>query len=311
MRAFKAICVLVLGALTLTACDGGADVTPTDTAIAETSNSPPAINGTPGTSVAEGTAYSFTPSASDPDGDALHFSISNLPPWASFDNAMGTLSGTPSSAAVGTYSGIVISVSDGQATASLPSFSIQVTAAGGNTPLTIGGSPLNAITVGTNYSFTPTVSGGSSGAALQFSVSNAPPWATFNSSTGQLTGTPQAANVGTYSNIMLSVSDGSSSASLPAFSIAVTQTAAGTASLHWTTPTRNTDGTPLTGLAGFTIRYGTDSTNLGTTVTIANPLTDAFVVQNLTAATWYFAISDYTASGVQSALSNVGTKTIN
>jgi len=46
------------------------------------------------------------------------------PSWATFDTTTGLLSGL---AVKGTYSGIVITVSDGCATASLPAFSIKVT----------------------------------------------------------------------------------------------------------------------------------------------------------------------------------------
>ena len=92
-------------------------------------NNPPTISGTPSTSVEEGTSYSFTPTASDPDGDALTFSISGQPSWASFNTSTGTLSGTPGAADVGLYTGIVISVSDSEFTDSLAEFSIDVVAA--------------------------------------------------------------------------------------------------------------------------------------------------------------------------------------
>jgi hypothetical protein len=59
------------------------------------SNSAPTISGTPPSSVLEGVQYRFRPSASDPDGDTLSFSISNRPAWAAFDSATGELSGTP------------------------------------------------------------------------------------------------------------------------------------------------------------------------------------------------------------------------
>ena len=58
-------------------------------------------------------AYNFQPKASDPDGNTLTFSIQNKPSWLVFNTTTGKLSGTPSSADVGTYSNIVISVSDG------------------------------------------------------------------------------------------------------------------------------------------------------------------------------------------------------
>src|SRR5215475_12126242 len=47
----------------------------------------PTISGTPPGSVLQNTAYSFQPSASDPNGDKLTFSISGKPAWASFDTA--------------------------------------------------------------------------------------------------------------------------------------------------------------------------------------------------------------------------------
>ncbi|EKE77577.1 tandem-95 repeat protein [Gallaecimonas xiamenensis] len=89
-------------------------------------NSAPQISGSPATQVAQGASYQFQPQASDADGDSLMFSIQNKPGWASFDTATGSLSGVPGNADVGNYSAIQISVSDGQAQASLPAFSIQV-----------------------------------------------------------------------------------------------------------------------------------------------------------------------------------------
>ena len=84
------------------------------------------ISGTPPTSVTQGTAYSFQPTASDPDGNPLTFSITNRPSWATFSTTTGRLQGTPTASNVGTISNIAISVSDGQATAQLPAFAIVV-----------------------------------------------------------------------------------------------------------------------------------------------------------------------------------------
>lgn len=93
-------------------------------------NSPPTISGTPAAEVLENAVYGFTPSARDADGDPLVFSIANKPAWAGFDPATGALWGEPTAADVGRYDGIKISVSDAQATTSLPIFAIDVTAAG-------------------------------------------------------------------------------------------------------------------------------------------------------------------------------------
>ena len=91
------------------------------------------------------------------------------------------------------------------------------------------------------------------GDTLTYSIQNRPSWATFNTSTGRLSGTPTAAHAGSYANIIISVSDGAASASLPAFTITVAQPSTGSATLSWTAPTQNTDGSSLTNLAGFRI----------------------------------------------------------
>ncbi len=84
---------------------------------------------------------------------------------------------------------------------------------------------------------------------------------------------------------------------------------AGDATLSWEPPTTNSDGTPLTDLAGFIIYYGTatgvysNSTNVGnvTTYQVGN-LTEGF--------TYYFAITAYDTSRNESEYSNEVNATI-
>jgi hypothetical protein len=159
------------------------------------------------------------------------------------------------------------------------------------------------------YSFTPTATD-PQGHTLTFSIQNQPSWTNFNKNTGQLSGTPGAANVGTFANITISASNGNASASLPAFSINVTEVSTGTADLDWTIPTQNTNGTPLVNLAGYRIYYGTSSSNLDQTVQINNPSVTAYILGNLSAGTWYFATVDYTSDGTESSFSNIASKTI-
>jgi hypothetical protein len=168
-----------------------------------------------------GKAYSFTPRAAARSGAKLTFSVVGRPGWTTFNTSTGQLSGTPSSASVGSYSGIVISVSDGVATASLPAFTIKVVAGP-----QISGSPGRTATVGTSYSFTPTASD-PAGNGMTFSIINRPAWASFNIATGQLSGTPSTSNLGTYSGIVISVTDGVASTSLPAFAITVAAASSG------------------------------------------------------------------------------------
>jgi hypothetical protein len=270
-------------------------------------NRAPTISGTPPTSVTAGTAYTFTPSASDPDNDTLGYTISNKPAWAAFDTATGRLSGTPTSQNVGTFSGIVITVSDGKTggTASLAGFTITVNAAANRAP-TISGTPTTTITAGSAYSFQPT-GADADGDTLQYSIQNKPSWATFNANTGQLSGTAAA---GTYSNIIISVTDTKDTVSLQAFTITVTSPANGSATISWTPPTQNTDGSTISNLAGFRIQYGTSAGALTQTIQVANPGLATYVVTGLASGNWFFAVRAYNNGGAESANSNVVSKTI-
>jgi len=92
----------------------------------DASNGAPRIQGTPPKNVVAGQQYLFKPKASDPDGDPLTFGVHNLPAWARFDAKTGRLAGTPTAADVGAYKSIVVTVSDGQAQAKLPEFTVAV-----------------------------------------------------------------------------------------------------------------------------------------------------------------------------------------
>jgi hypothetical protein len=204
----------------LAGCGQGASDSTTAAAAAPATipNAPPVISGSPSTTVTAGQNYNFQPTAAAANGGALTFSISNLPTWATFSAATGSLTGTATMAQVGTYANIVITVSDGANSASLPAFSIVVSAS--NQAPTISGTASTSVVAGQAYSFQPTAAG-AAGKTLTYSIANQPPWATFSNTTGSLTGTPTAAQVGTYSNIVISVSDGTASASLAGFSIQV------------------------------------------------------------------------------------------
>ncbi|MGB5247381.1 MAG: putative Ig domain-containing protein, partial [Woeseia sp.] len=183
-------------------------------------NSAPTISGTPATTVSVGATYNFLPSASDTDGDALTFSISGKPAWAAFNSSTGRLRGVPQEADAGSYQGIVISVSDGLETASLPAFTLTVRAIAGNTPPTISGNPATEAQVGQAYLFQPSAAD-VDGDQLSFSISNRPAWASFDAATGALSGTPSAASVRVWPNIVITVSDGEDTASLAAFTFNV------------------------------------------------------------------------------------------
>jgi uncharacterized repeat protein (TIGR02543 family) len=155
----------------------------------------------------------------------------------------------------------------------------------GITPPTISGTPPTSVTVGNAYSFTPTVTNSSSN-PLTFSIASAPPWGTFNASTGKLAGTPSSANVGAYPNIVISVTDGTAQAALPAFSVVVKAATAST-----TTYTVTYDGNGATSGAPPT---DPNSYAQGATVTVLGNTAN-------------LARSGYTFSGWNTAANGSGT----
>ncbi len=224
-----------------------------------------------------GDSYYFRPVTTDADGDYLYYDITNRPAWAEFDSVtaeLRSLRGRPAIYDIGFYSGIVITVSDGHTTRSLPPFSIEVYSPGAaptvtpppatapvvtvpaptpepapapaptptptpapatataNSAPTITGTPPAIAIVNSVYLFIPYARDDEYD-LLDFSIQNLPPWAQFNSATGELRGMrimtpvgwikrPNSSDVGVYRNIIISVTDGKKTTSLPPFTITVT-----------------------------------------------------------------------------------------
>ncbi len=272
------------------------------------------ISGKPYNAATVGTPYTFTPTATDSAHRKVTFAITNKPPWATFNSATGELHGFPPASTAGTtYRGIGIEAYDGSNYAMLW-FGITVKPlTGSSTPtVKISGAPPTSATVGSTYRFQPTASD-SAGRTLSFSVSNKPSWATFSIATGLLSGTPTSSQTGTYSNIVVSASDGTSTSALPAFGILVsTATAAtGSATVHWADPTQNTNGSTLMNLAGVHVYYGTSASAMTHEITVASTTQTSYTISGLTAGTWYFGATAYNASGVESTMSDIGSKAIN
>jgi len=75
------------------------------------------------------------------------------------------------------------------------------------------------------------------------------------------------------------------------------------ATLNWLPPTMYTDNTPLTELVGHNI-YINDGNGFTKLTTINNPGVTTYVVENLAAGTYTFAVTAYDAQGIESAFSN-------
>jgi hypothetical protein len=176
---------------------------------------------------------------------------------------------------------------------------------GGNTTLAISGTPATTATVGSAYSFTPTTSGAAAGATLTFSIQNLPAWASFSTTTGALTGTPSGA--GTASDIVISVSDGTSKASLAAFNIIVSATSGSTPTPACSSAvgslTLNANITRTTGISPLLVFV--DATSSTDTA-----LTNTTSFQDVT-YTWDFGDAGASGSGTWAYGSNPGKNSKN
>lgn len=199
----------------------------------------------------------------------------------------------------------------------------------------IYGTPKTTATAGSWWAFQPWATD-TDHRTVTYHIKNKPYWASFNSQYGHLYGVPSAANAGTYSNIVITASDGVSSASLPAFSLTVrsssssstggttggsggtsggggsggTTPTTGSATVNWVPPTANTNGSALSNLAGYVISYGTSASQLTSTVKLTNAGLTSYVIENLPAGTYYFGVEAYNTTGETSAVSNIASKTI-
>ena len=89
-----------------------------------------------------------------------------------------------------------------------------------NVAPTITGIAITTVNIDDSYQFLPTASDGNDD-VLIFSIENRPTWATFNSTTGLLAGTPPSGSEGISANVIISVSDGIERVSLAPFNIEV------------------------------------------------------------------------------------------
>lgn len=172
----------------------------------------------------------------------------------------------------------------------------------------ISGSPSQSVVSGNNYSFTPTATD-SDGDNLTFSASNLPAWASFNTNTGTISGTPTDNDQGTYNNIVITVSDGQETDSLSGFSIAVTVTTNpnGSISLSWSAPTNYSDGSnlSLSDIGGYRVYMGTTTGNMALIADLSGSSSTQYTINNLASGNYYIAIAVYDNNNVEGNNSSV------
>ena len=110
---------------------------------------------------------------------------------------------------------------------------------------------------------------------------------------------------------MISVSDGTATTSLPAFSITVAAAQTTSVRVSWRAPATNEDGTPVSDLTGFRVFYGNASGQYGQSLLASSPSITSVVIEDLTSSTtWYFVVKALAAGGVESDYSTEVSKAL-
>lgn len=174
---------------------------------------------------------------------------------------------------------------------------------------TISGDANAYARVGRTYEFQPTFNDADHD-KLTFTAENLPPWASIDTTSGRITGTPAAGDLGEYEDITITVADASHRAVTRPFSITVLSAPTGFATLHWEQPPMKVDGSPLDDLAGYRIVYGRDADDLDQSVFINDPSQTSFEFTTLEEGIWYFAVIAVNANGLEGPPTTPAMKSI-
>ncbi len=186
---------------------------------ATSTNRPPNFTTIPVTGAAVGSSYAYDAAASDPDGDALAYSLVTGPAGAAIDPATGRVTwdfALPGEHAVG------IEALDGKGGEAVQSFLLAVGTIPSNPSAPrITNSPATGTRAGILYVYQP-VASDPDGDALQYSLEEGPAGMTLDPARGRIQWTPALDQVGPHT-VSLLVRDGRGGETRQRFSIVVGQ----------------------------------------------------------------------------------------
>jgi hypothetical protein len=284
--------------------DSGSGSEPVDT----NTNRAPLISGTPATSVEEGSDYSFTPTADDADGDSLSFSVENLPYWATFNSGTGRVSGTPDSNAAGTYSDLIIRVSDGQLSTELPGFNIIVADVASDTqPEETAPTLVSAVVSGTDVVLGWTHDGPTPDGGYDIFIDGVDMNNEYRTTGFTATVTGLDLTVGHCFNIQSRYPSSKTFITSNQVCSEAQIAETGSLELRWTAPVTRADGTELevSEIDGYYIYLGETAETLQIETELDDGQIDSFTFENLTLGTYFVALTVYDTDGNESSLSNV------
>ena len=193
---------------TFTVSDGALSNTGTVTIEVQGANDGPTSSSIPGQTFAEEAAVSFDAATAgafaDVDaGDTLTYSATALPAGLSINTATGVISGTADDAAVGVHS-VTVTATDGGSLTTSQTFDIEITRVD-DAPVV--DSPVPDMTVAENdvvsidlsaYFVDADVNEPGSTESLSYAISGLPAGLSFDTATGEITGTPDDPDVGLH-----------------------------------------------------------------------------------------------------------------
>jgi RHS repeat-associated protein len=157
-------------------------------------NLPPMITSVPPTAADTADTYTYAVSASDPENDALTFSLTAFPASMTIDPNDGFIQWSPDASQVGSQN-VAIQVDDGQGGIATQTYTIVVAYAATNQPPVITSTPSQVTTVGQTYTYQVTASD-PEGQALTYMLLVKPDGMAIDPNTGLVTWTPTSAQIG-------------------------------------------------------------------------------------------------------------------
>jgi hypothetical protein len=181
-------------------------------------NRPPAFTSIPNLEAFPGHSYRYAAAATDPDGDALGYTLQAGPAGMTIDDKTGLVTWSPNPEQLGTQT-VTLMVSDGRGGSAEQQFTLTTSNAPPDRPPVITSSPVVESQVGVDYLY-PVIATDPDGDPLTYTLTTMPAGMVIDPATGRITWTPGADEVGTQ-NATVQVSDGLGGSATQSFSICV------------------------------------------------------------------------------------------
>ncbi len=141
------------------------------------------------------------------------------------------------------------------------------------------------------------------GDTLTYTTFNFPTWLTLDSNTGKITGTPTDHDIGTYSDIRISISDGNNTVTAGPYTIRVTDELF-SIEINWMEVTQDVNGNDIDNIAGYKIYIKDTLTNYDQEAMVEGSSKTSHDINRLAPGTYNVTVSSLLASGLESEQSD-------